>query len=108
MSGSSNVRLPRVAAVWVAQSWLAVALSVLVGTSYAWAGDECEEIQLDGIAGGLGSTVVIRVVDGNPSGGIPLVQSGDVISESCALVIPPGEPAASIIRRIPEIGRAHV
>jgi cysteine-rich repeat protein len=102
MSGSSNVRLPRVAAVWVAPSWLAVALSVLVVTSHAWAGDECQEIQLDGIAGGSGGTVTIRVVDGKPDGVIPLILSGDVISTSCAISIPPDEPAASLIRRIPE------
>ena len=101
MAGSSNVRLPRVAAVWVAPSWLAVALSVLVVTSPAWAGDECQEIQLDGVAGGSGSSVVIRVVDASPGGGDPLVQPSDVITESCALLIAPGEPAAQFIRRVP-------
>jgi cysteine-rich repeat protein len=99
MSRSWNVR-----PCWteLVRSALVAALSVLLGVGGALAGDECQEIQLDGIAGGSGSTVVIRVVDASPQGmADPAVTSADIISTSCALSVPPLEPAATFIRRIP-------
>lgn len=101
MSGSSNVRY-RTKTFGLVRAGLVVALILSCSVGWSTAGDECQEIQLDGVAGGSGSTVVIRVVDASPTGtSDPIVHTEDVLTTSCTLSIPPGEPAATFIRRIP-------
>src|SRR5690242_14640790 len=103
MPVSSNVRRRRIEPLRAVRSTLIIALPVfLCAARVSASGDECQEIQLDGVAGGSGSTVVIRVVDASPTGASdPIVHPEDVLTTSCQLSVPPGEPAATFIRRIP-------